>query len=156
MDPRRLPPDFREFLECLNAAGAEYLLVGGHAVSFHGYPRVTSDMDVWINPTTGNGDRVLAAIRSFFADEMAGLTREQLLDPEVVTHFGARPFLIEVLNHISGGDFATAWSRRIESDYDSIPVHLIGIEDLRQNKQASGRAKDLADLENLPPPPEAS
>ena len=66
MDPRHLPPDFREFLECLNAAGVEYLLIGGHAVAFHGYPRVTSDMDVWINGTPENAEKVLAAVRSFF------------------------------------------------------------------------------------------
>ncbi len=150
MEPRPLPPDFREFLTCLNAAGAEYLLIGGHAVSFHGYPRVTSDLDLWINPTPENGDRVIAAVRDFFADEMAGLTRDQLLDPEMVTHFGARPFLIEILNRISGGDFPLAWSRRVQVIYDTVPVNLIGLEDLKLNKRASGRAKDQADLENLP------
>ncbi|HAB19615.1 MAG TPA: hypothetical protein DCE44_24680, partial [Verrucomicrobiales bacterium] len=143
MDPRHLPPDFREFLACLNAAGAEYLLVGGHAVCFHGYPRVTSDMDVWINRTPGNADRVLAAVRNFFGDEMAGLTRDQLLDPENVTHFGARPFLIEILNRVSGGDFPIAWSRRVQTVYDTVLVNMIGIEDLKVNKRASGRAKDL-------------
>ncbi len=73
-----------------------------------------------------------------------------MLDPEIVTHFGARPFLFEILNRVSGGDFATAWSRRVQILYDTVPINLIGIEDLRINKRASGRAKDQADLENLP------
>jgi predicted nucleotidyltransferase len=150
MDPRHLPPDFREFLACLNAAGVEYLLIGGHAVAFHGYPRVTSDMDVWINRTPANAETVLAAIRAFFGTNMAGLTASQLLDPELVTHFGARPHLIEVLNKISGGDFAQAWPRRISTDYDGVQVQMISLTDLKQNKLASARAKDLADLENLP------
>ena len=150
MDPRHLPPDFREFLECLNAAGAEYLLIGGHAVSFHGYPRVTSDMDVWINRTPENAVKVVTAIRHFFDDEMSGLTVGQLLDSENVTHFGARPFLIEVLNRVSGGNFAVAWSRRVQTVYDTVPVNMLGLEDLKLNKKASGRAKDIADLENLP------
>ena len=149
MDPRHLPPDFREFLECLNAAGVEYLLIGGHAVAFHGYPRVTSDMDVWINGTTENAEKVLAAVRSFFGADMAGLTAAQLLDPEMVTHFGARPHLIEVLNRISGGDFSKAWPRRIATDYDGVPVQMIGLGDLKQNKLASGRPKDIADLSQL-------
>lgn len=149
MDPRHLPPDFRDFLACLNDAGAEYLLIGGHAVAYHGYPRVTSDMDVWIHRTAENADRTLAAIRRFFTDEMAGLTATQLLTPEMVTHFGARPHLIEVLNHISGGDFAQAWESRVEANYDGIPVHIISLADLKQNKQASARPKDLADLSQL-------
>lgn len=149
MDPRHLPPDFREFLECLNAAGVEYLLVGGHAVAFHGYPRTTSDMDVWMNPTHENATRVLAAVQRFFGLPMEGLTAAHLLDPENVTHFGARPNLIEILNRISGGEFPSAWARRVPVNYDGVPTHIISLKDLRQNKAASGRHKDLADLERL-------
>jgi len=109
-------------------------------------------MDIWINRTPSNARLVLDAIRNFFGDEIKGLTQEQLLDPENVTHFGARPFLIEILNRISGGDFATAWSRRVQTLYDTVPINLLGLEDLKINKRASGRAKDLADLENLPGP----
>ena len=152
MDPRHLPPDFREFLECLNAAGVEYLLIGGHAVAFHGYSRVTSDMDIWINRTPENAERILAAIRRFFGDPMSGLIAAKLLDPEIVTHFGARPHLIEILNRVSGGEFSKAWPRRISTTYDGVPVNILGIADLKQNKLASGRHKDLADLENLPQP----
>lgn len=150
MDPRRLPPDFREFLESLNAAGVEYLLVGGHAVCFHGYPRVTSDMVVWIRRTPDNAARTVAAITRFFGYDLPGLKPEQFLDQETVTHFGARPFLIEILNQVSGGDFDLAWVRRVETLYDDVPVNILGMMDLRINKRTAGRAKDLADLENLP------
>lgn len=150
MDPRHLPPDFREFLECLNAAGVEYLLVGGHAVAYHGYPRTTSDLDVWVNPTSENAERVVAAIQRFFGLPMEGLTPAQILDSENVTHFGARPFLIEILNRVSGGDFSSAWPRRVQTDYDGVPAQIISLADLRANKAASGRHKDLADLEKLP------
>ena len=119
-------------------------------MAFHGYPRVTSDMDVWINPLPDNAERALDAVRKFFGDPMPGLTVGQLLDPGTVTHFGARPFLIEILNEISGGDFAAAWPRRAATDYDGVPIHVIGLDDLRLNKKASGRAKDQADLDNLP------
>ena len=150
MDPKHLPPDFREFLECLNAAGVEYLLVGGHAVAFHGYVRVTSDMDIWINRTRENAERVIVAARQFFGDEMSGLTTEQLLEGAMVTHFGARPQLIEILGEISGGNFAEAWPKKITTDYDGVLTNIIGLMDLKKNKNSAGRAKDLADLENLP------
>lgn len=150
MDPKHLPPDFREFLECLNAAGVEYLLVGGHAVAFHGYSRATSDMDIWINRTRENAERVVAAVQKFFDDEMRGLTLEQLLDEATVTHFGARPQLIEILGKISGGDFVEAWPKKITTDYDGILTTIIGLIELKKNKKSAGRAKDLADLENLP------
>ena len=149
MDPKHLPPDFRDFLECLNAAGVEYLLVGGHAVAFHGYVRVTSDMDIWINRTRENAERVIAAVRQFFDDEMDGLTVEQLLDAATVTHFGARPQLIEILGEIDGGNFAEAWSQKVTADYDGVSTNIIGLIDLKKNKHSTGRAKDLADLENL-------
>jgi hypothetical protein len=152
MDPRHLPSEFREFLECLNASGVEYLLIGGHAVAYHGYPRATSDMDVWINRTSENAQRAVTAVRKFFGTEMPGLTVEQLLDPQVVTHFGARPLLIEMLNRVSDGDFTAAWERRVQIDYDGVVTNVIGLEDLRRNKSASGRTKDRLDLENLPEP----
>ncbi len=149
MDPKHLPPDFREFLECLNDAGVEYLLVGGHAVNFHGYSRVTSDMDIWINRTRENADRVVVAVRQFFGDQMPGFKAEQILDEAQVTHFGARPYMIELLTKISGGDFTEAWANKITTDYDGVSTNIIGLIELKKNKKSTGRTKDLADLENL-------
>ncbi len=106
-------------------------------------------MDVWFGATPENAERVLKAVRRFFGDEMAGLTVEQLLDPGHVTHFGARPYLIELLNRVSGGDFEKAWRNRVQVVHDGIPINFIGLEDLLLNKRASGRSKDAADIENL-------
>lgn len=150
MDPRHLNQDFRDFLQCLNAAGVEYLVIGGHAVAYHGYVRPTTDMDVWIALGRANAEKAVAAVKEFFGTEMSGLTPEWFLDPENVSRFGSRPFLIEILTAIDGGKFDAAFSRRIVADIDGLSVNLIALDDLKANKRASGRNKDLADLDNLP------
>ena len=150
MDPRQLSNDFRDFLTCLNDAGVEYLLVGGHAVAYYGYVRPTRDMDIWIAISPENAQHVVEAVTAFFGTPLAGLTKEWFLDSENVTRFGAVPNLIEILPRISGGDFASAYPRRIVADLTGAKVNLISLSDLRANKRASGRLKDLADLEYLP------
>jgi len=150
MDPRHLNQEFREFLQCLNAAGVEYLLIGGHAVAYHGYVRPTTDMDIWIALDASNAEKAVSAIRDFFGTSMEGLTPEWFLDPENVSRFGARPFLIEILTRIDGGDFKLAFPRRVVAEIDGVRTNLIALNDLKANKLASGRHKDLADLENLP------
>jgi hypothetical protein len=150
MDPRYLNEDFREFLRCLNDAGVEYMLVGGHAVAYHGYVRPTTDMDVWIALDRANAERAVGAVRKFFGTEMKGLSPEWFLDPENVSRFGVRPFLIEILTQVSGGDFKSAFARHIEAEIDGVRTNVIALDDLKINKRASGRNKDLADLDNLP------
>lgn len=152
MDPRYLSDDFRDFLTCLNEAGVEYLLVGGHAVAFYGYVRPTRDMDVWVAVSPTNAERLVQAIRAFFGTDLAGLAKEWFLDMENVTRFGAVPNLIEILPQVSGGDFAAAYARRVRAEVDGQSVNLISLTDLVANKAASARHKDLADLENLPTP----
>lgn len=150
MDPIRLNADFRDFLKCLNEAGVEYLLIGGHAVAYYGYVRPTSDMAIWIALDRVNAEKAVAAIRAFFGTEMTGLTPEWFLDAKNVSRFGARPFLIEILTAIDGGDFATAFKRRAQVEIEGVKINVIALEDLKTNKRASGRNKDLADLDNLP------
>ena len=150
MDPRYLTEDFREFLKCLNDAGVEYLLIGGHAVAFHGYVRPTTDLDVWIPLDRVTAEKMVAAIRKFFGTEMKGLTPEWFLDPEHVSRFGVRPFLIEILTRIDGAEFKTAFAKHIVAEIDGVRANVIALDDLRANKLASGRHKDLADLDNLP------
>jgi hypothetical protein len=150
MDPRHLSEDFRDFLKCLNDAGVEYLLVGGHAVAYHGYVRPTTDMDIWIALDRSNAERAVAAIRTFFGTEMTGLKPEWFLDPEQVSRFGSRPNMIEILTGIDGSDFANAFKRRIHVEVDGVLTNVIALDDLKNNKRASGRNKDLADLDNLP------
>ena len=150
MDPRYLTEDFREFLKCLNVAGVEYLLIGGHAVAYHGYVRPTTDMDVWIALDRANAEKAVKAVREFFGTEMKGLSPEWFLNPENVSRFGVRPFLIEILTQVSGGDFKSAFARHIEAEIDGVRTNVIALDDLKANKRASGRNKDLADLDNLP------
>lgn len=145
----KLPPDFKEFLSLLHTHRVNYLLVGGYAVAAHGYPRFTGDMDVWIQTNTENAENVFKVCREFGFD-VPNLRVELFTDPKQMTRMGHPPLRIEILNSVSGLSFEAAWENRIESDWDGVPVTLISLCDLRTNKLASGRLKDLADLENLP------
>jgi hypothetical protein len=149
MAKRELTPEFREFLACLNRAGVEYLLVGGYAVNHYGYHRFTEDIDFWIAVSDDNFNRLLAAIRDFFGQDLVGLDKEFLQNNEAV-FLGGVPNKIEMFKHASGLEFSQAYPRRIETTIDGEPVKLICLADLKINKQASGRNKDLADLDNLP------
>jgi hypothetical protein len=150
MDPSHLSEDFREFLTCLNEAGVEYLVVGGHAVAYYGYVRPTRDMDVWVAVSPQNAGRLVRAVQTFFSGaELAGLSPDWFLDSENVTRFGAVPNLIEILPKISGAEFAGAFTRRVTAEVDGQVVNLICLDDLIANKKASGRLKDLADVEQL-------
>ncbi len=141
-----LPPDFKEFLKLLHSHKVEYLLIGGYAVNYYGYPRATADMDIWVGIGAGNAERTCAALREFgFPQATPGL----FVEPGKVIRMGLPPFRIEVLTSVSGIDFADCYRRRKVVDFGGSEVCLIAIEDLRANKAASGRAKDLADLEQL-------
>jgi hypothetical protein len=143
-----LPPDFKEFLKLLNIHAVEYLLVGGHAVGYHGYPRATVDMDVWTHRTPDNAAKPEAALREFGFD-LPELSQELLLKPERVIRMGVPPIRIEILTDIDGVEFAECYAARVEDTIEEIPVTIISRLHLIQNKQASGRHQDLDDLENL-------
>jgi hypothetical protein len=150
MDPSHLTDDFREFLTCLNDAGVEYLVVGGHAVAYYGYVRPTRDLDVWVAVSPKNAERLVRAVKSFFVGaELPGLSPEWFLDLENVTRFGSVPNLIKILPKVSGAEFVTAFARRITAEVDGQNINLIGRDDLIENKKASARLKDLADVEQL-------
>jgi hypothetical protein len=149
MAKRELTPEFREFLACLNRAGVEYLLVGGYAVNHYGYHRFTGDIDFWIAVSDENFDRLLTAVREFFGGELDGLDKKFLENNEAL-FLGGVPNKIEVFKHASGLNFSDAYPRRRETTIDGVPVKLISLNDLKTNKRASGRNKDLADLDNLP------
>jgi predicted nucleotidyltransferase len=147
MDTILLPPDFREFLQLLNSHEVRYLLVGGYAVGLYGYPRATADMDIWVATDAKNVEGVLAALSEFgFAE----------VDPEVfakekqVLRMGVPPLRIELLTGVSGVEFENCYSQRALVNLGGVEVSLIGLEDLKVNKAASGRHKDLNDLEHLP------
>ena len=144
-----LPKDFREFLRLLSAHGVEYLLIGGYAVGYHGYPRATNDLDIWIALSRENAERAAAVLREFGFGTPEH-SPELLLDRKRVIRMGVSPLRIEILNTISGVDFAECFPRRVTDELDGVPVDLIGLDDLKKNKKAAGRFKDLNDLENLP------
>lgn len=144
-----LPPDFKEFLRLLNEKSVEYLVVGGFAVGFHGYPRPTGDLDVWISIHPDNTTKVLEVLREFgFGGE--NLSPALFAKPGTIIRMGVPPLRIEIQTHISGVDFAECYQHRIMGDLDGENVSLINLHDLKQNKRAAARHKDLADLENLP------
>ena len=149
MELTEFPHDFSEFLKLLNAHGVEYLLVGGIAVAIHGYPRATADMDVWVKRDRPNAKRIVAALQEFGFD-LPSLTVELFLDPDRIIRMGNAPIRIEVLTSIDGVNFMECLERSIIQIVDGSEVRVIGLADLKVNKLASGRNKDLADLENLP------
>jgi hypothetical protein len=144
-----LPLDFKEFLKLLNANEVKYLLIGGYAVGYHGFPRATNDMDVWIAVHPDNANRVVNALREFgfFLPE---LTTELFLQADKIIRMGVPPMRLEILTGISGVDFEECFVSRIVDMLDGIQVNIIDLTHLKVNKKAAGRLKDLADLENLP------
>ena len=144
----KLQTDLREFIVLLNSHKVEYLLVGGHAVAFHGHPRFTGDIDFLVRTTPENAARVLSVLNDFgFAD--LAITANDLIEPGRVLQLGHAPNRIDLLTSISGVDFDTAWAARIQAQLDDQPVTLLSREHLLQNKRASGRQKDLADVAKL-------
>jgi hypothetical protein len=149
MDTIHLPPDFREFLRCLKDADVQYLLVGGYAVGYHGYPRATGDIDVWVARTRGNARKTVAALEAFgFGSEK--LSESLFLEPDKIVRMGIPPMRIEILTSVSGIEFEDAYADRVKDRLDDVEVDLISLHFLKLNKMAAGRAKDIADLEELP------
>jgi hypothetical protein len=141
----QLPPDWSEFLSILKRHGVRFLLVGAHALAAHGRPRATQDLDVLIAPTPANARRVAAALAEFgFAKLGADWT--WFTKPYRVTMLGRIPFRIDVLTGISGVSFTVAWRNRVSMITDIGEIAVIGLADLRANKRAAGRPKDLLDL----------
>jgi predicted nucleotidyltransferase len=144
----RLPDDFKEFLRLLNSHGVEYLLVGGYAVGHYGYPRATADMDVWVAMAPENAKRVVAALEAF-GFSPGSVSPDLFLANNQIVRLGVPPFRLELLTTISGVTFAECYSRRNQDVVDGVGVSLIGLDDLKANKAATGRPKDLDDLQHL-------
>jgi hypothetical protein len=149
MDALLLTDDFKEFLRLLNATRVDYLLVGGYAVGLHGYPRATVDLDVWVRAAPDNAERIVQALRAFGFD-LPALEPQLFLDPRRIVRFGTPPFRIEVMTSIDGVDYDTCRRRASVFEVDGVSIPVISLDDLKTNKRAAGRNKDLADLDNLP------
>jgi predicted nucleotidyltransferase len=147
MDMILLPPDFREFLQLLNSHSVRYLLIGGYAVGYYGYPRATADMDIWVATDAENIEKVIAALAKFGFTEVEP---ELFATEKQVLRMGVPPLRIELLTGVSGVGFEECYSERTRANLGEVEVNLISLEHLKINKAASGRYKDLNDLEHLP------
>lgn len=135
-------------LSALSGAGADYLVVGAYALAAHGYVRATGDLDLWIRPTPENAARVYEALRRFGAP-LRDVSVQDLHTPDLVVQIGLPPRRIDLLTSIDGVAFDAAWQRRDERTVSGLLVPLLHRDDLVQNKRASGRPQDLADLDGL-------
>jgi hypothetical protein len=145
----RLPPDFKEFLKLLNDYKVAYLLVGGYAVGYHGYPRATADMDIWIERSPDNAEKLVGVLKIFGFD-LPELSVDLFLQKNRIVRMGVPPLRLEIITSVSGLEFAEAYQDRVVDLLDGIQVNLISLNHLKINKKASGRHRDLNDLENLP------
>lgn len=143
-----LNPDFREFISLLNSHEVRYLIVGGYAVAFHGYPRYTKDIDIWIDAERENAGKLLQALNDFGFGAVT-LKAEDFLVPGYVIQLGYPPNRIDLLTSNKGVDFATCYASRIEIEIEGTRLCFIDVENLKKSKRAAGRLQDLADAENL-------
>lgn len=143
-----LNSDLREFVALLNSKEVDYLVVGAFAVSFHGYPRYTADLDVLVKPTIENAKRLLQVL-SAFGFESLRVTEADLTEPDRVIQLGVNPNRIDLLTSISGVTFEEAWSGHCDGELDGIPTQFIGRRELIRNKESTGRVRDLGDAEEL-------
>ena len=144
-----LPLDFKEFLKLLNEKNVRYLLIGGYAVGYHGYPRATNDMDVWIAVHPDNARRIVDVLKDFGFD-LPELTPDLFLKENKIVRMGNPPMRLEISTGISGVEFEESYASKIVDTLDGVQVNIIDLLHLKVNKKAAGRLKDLADLENLP------
>jgi predicted nucleotidyltransferase len=143
-------PDFQEFLLALNNNEVKYVLVGGYSVIYHGFPRTTGDLDIFVEVSKSNYDKLAQAFEEFQMP-LFDMTEDSFLyqlQINVYT-FGRPPVCIEILKEISGFTFKEIYNNALNTVFEEIPMKIIHINDLRRNKKMSGRAKDLNDLENL-------
>lgn len=142
--------DYEEFIAALNAHGVRYLVVGAHAVAFHARPRATKDLDILIEPTVANAQRILTALRNFFGGADLGYTVEDLINPRWIIQLGIAPVRIDLLSEISGlPTFEAAWKKRVNARFGSVETHYIGLDDLIRAKKETNRAQDRADVRIL-------
>lgn len=140
--------DFKDLLRAFSEEEVRYLVVGGYAFAEHVEPRYTKDLDVWIERSEENADRVLAALRSFGAP-LAELSKDDLTSPDTYYQIGLPPNRIDIITQLEEMDFGACWQRRKTVRMGELNIEYIGIDDLIENKERTGRLHDLADAEHL-------
>lgn len=143
-----LDQDFKEFIISLNDNDVRYLVVGGYAVAFHGHPRYTKDIDVWIESESSNAQRIIAALTQFGFSSL-DLKAEDFLVEDQIIQLGYPPSRIDIITTLAAVDFEECFASREEETIDGVVVNFIDVESLKKNKTASGRPQDIADVDNL-------
>lgn len=143
-----LPPDFKEFLKLLKEHDVRYLLIGGYAVGYHGYSRATEDMDIWVAIHPDNAQKLVATMKAFGFDTPE-INPELFQQKPKIIRMGFPPLRLEITTSISGVEFEECYQLRIVDHFDGVEVNVIDLENLKKNKIASGRTKDIADVEQL-------
>jgi len=143
-----LDKDFKEFIELLNEHKVDYLVIGGYAVNYHGYPRYTKDIDFWLWMTESNIEKLIRAIKDFGFGALS-LEIEDFMTPENIIQLGYEPYRIDLLVDVEGVEFRDCYERRTEGDLDGTTVKFLSLQDLIIAKKKAGRLQDLADAEQL-------
>ena len=144
----KVHPDYEEFLKSLNENKVRYLIIGAHALAYHGLPRATKDLDVWISPSRENAEKFLKALRDFFGEDF-GISIDDVASGKYIYQFGVAPVRIDVVTGIEGVDFEEAWEKRVEGKYGDVRAYYISKEHLIRLKEIAGRPQDRADIERL-------
>ena len=143
-----LSKDFQEFVKLLNDNDVKYLIVGGYAVALHGYPRYTKDLDVWIELSPANADKILMALEKFGFGSL-DLKADDFLESNQIIQLGYPPNRIDILTTLTSLSFEDCYKSSVKIEIHGVHINFIDIENLKKNKRATGRAQDLADVENL-------
>lgn len=143
-----LNDDYKDMLRALADEGVDFMLVGAYAIGAHGYPRATGDIDIWVSPTPANAKAVLRALLAFGAP-MDGVTAQDFENDDTILQIGVAPSRIDIITGVTSLSFDPVFERSVSFDFDDITVRIPTVEDLIANKRATGRAKDLADVEAL-------
>ena len=140
-----LQKDLREFIELLNSKRVEYVVVGAHALAFHGHPRYTGDLDIFLRVSTENAEKIIGTLTAFGFTDMELSEQDFLVDDNVI-QLGVPPNRIDLLMSLTGISFEEVWENRASAKFGSVPVSVISREHLIVNKRAVGRPQDLADI----------
>jgi hypothetical protein len=141
-------PDFVDLLRAFVAADVRFLIVGAYALALHGRPRATGDLDVWIEATPENAARVMKALAAFGAP-LQDISTDDFSREGVTYQIGVAPGRIDILTQLTGLTFAEAWPERMRRPFGDVDVDFIGRTAFIRNKRATGRAKDLGDIEGM-------
>ena len=145
-----LNEDFRDIVVAFADNGVDFVVVGAYALAFHGAPRASGDIDLFVRPSTENATRIIQALNDFGAPLLShGIATDDFARPGAVYQLGLPPRRIDVLTEISGVTFDEAWASCVPVEVDSRRIHIIGRDAFIKNKGATGRPKDLADIARL-------